>query len=65
MRTLKADEIGKTCERLGMTQKQFAATFHLSLWTVRNWEQEIRLLPVPRRSSMAADQDFDPYHEGS
>jgi putative transcriptional regulator len=22
-----------------MTQEQFAATFHISLWTVRNWEQ--------------------------
>ena len=40
MRTLKADEIVKTRERLGMTQEQFAATFHISLWTLRNWEQE-------------------------
>jgi putative transcriptional regulator len=39
MRTLKPDEIVKTRERLGMTQEQFASTFHMSLWTLRNWEQ--------------------------
>jgi putative transcriptional regulator len=39
MRTLKPDEIVKTRERLGMTQEQFASTFHVSLWTLRNWEQ--------------------------
>jgi putative transcriptional regulator len=39
VRTLKPDEILKTRERLGMTQDEFAAAFHLKLWTVRNWEQ--------------------------
>jgi len=39
MRTLRADEIVKTRERLGMTQDQFCAAFHLKLWTLRNWEQ--------------------------
>lgn len=40
MRELKPAEIVKLRERLDMTQEQFAATFHVSLWTLRNWEQE-------------------------
>ena len=39
MRQLKPDEIVKLRERLGMTQEQFVAAFHLRLWTLRNWEQ--------------------------
>jgi len=39
MRTLKPNEIVKARAQLGMTQEQFAAKFHISLWTLRNWEQ--------------------------
>lgn len=39
MRTLKAGEIQEMRERLHMTQEQFAATFHISPWTLRKWEQ--------------------------
>jgi putative transcriptional regulator len=39
MRDLRAGEIVKMRERLGMTQAEFAATFHLSLSTLRKWEQ--------------------------
>jgi putative transcriptional regulator len=39
MRLLKPTEIQKARERLGMSQDQFAATFHLSASTVRKWEQ--------------------------
>lgn len=39
MRLLKPGEIQKTRERLGLSQDQFAATFHMSPWTLRKWEQ--------------------------
>jgi putative transcriptional regulator len=39
MRILKPAEIQKARERLGMSQDQFAATFHLSPSTLRKWEQ--------------------------
>ena len=39
MKDLRANEIVKVRERLGMTQAEFAATFHLSLSTLRKWEQ--------------------------
>ena len=39
MRLLKPGEIQKVRERLGLSQDQFAATFHISAWTLRKWEQ--------------------------
>jgi putative transcriptional regulator len=42
MRLLKPGEIQKTRERLGMTQDQFAATFHISAATLRKWERGAR-----------------------
>lgn len=40
MRALKPGEIQQLREkRLGMTQDEFAATFHISPWTLRKWEQ--------------------------
>jgi putative transcriptional regulator len=40
MRALKPAEIQQLREkRLDMTQEQFAATFHISPWTIRKWEQ--------------------------
>ena len=39
MRLLKPSEIQKARERLGMSQDQFADTFHLSASTLRKWEQ--------------------------
>ena len=40
MRVLKPAEIQQLREkRMDMTQEQFAATFHLSPWTLRKWEQ--------------------------
>jgi putative transcriptional regulator len=40
MRALKPAEIQQLREkRLDMTQEQFAATFHMSPWTLRKWEQ--------------------------
>jgi putative transcriptional regulator len=42
MRILKAGEIAKLREGLGLSQPEFAATFHISLATLRKWEQDQR-----------------------
>jgi putative transcriptional regulator len=39
VRALRAAEIVKMREGLGMTQAEFAETFHVSLSTLRSWEQ--------------------------
>ena len=39
MRVFTASEIKTLRERLGMTQAEFAASFHLSIRTVQKWEQ--------------------------
>jgi putative transcriptional regulator len=39
MRVLEPTDIATLRKRLDMSQDQFAATFHISLWTLRNWEQ--------------------------
>ena len=49
MRMLKPREIQEMRERLNMTQEQFAATFHISPWTLRKWEQGER---TPSGASM-------------
>lgn len=36
-------------QKLGLTQQQFALQFGISLATVRNWEQGIRVPPGPAR----------------
>ena len=41
-RRIKAVDIAQTRKKLGMTQEQFAATFCISLNTLRNWEQGLR-----------------------
>lgn len=42
MRILTPAEIQMVRKRLGMSQVTFARTFHLSLATVRSWEDGIR-----------------------
>lgn len=39
MRSLTPKQIQAARERLGMSQDTFAETFHISVGTVRNWEQ--------------------------
>ena len=39
MKALKAAEIKKVRDGLGMSQAQFAKTFHLSLRSLQEWEQ--------------------------
>ena len=42
-------DVAAVRERLGMTQEEFAATFGVSVATLRNWEQGRRLPRGPAR----------------
>ena len=39
-------------KKLGMTQNEFAETFHVSAGTVKNWEQKRRALEGPAKTLM-------------
>jgi putative transcriptional regulator len=41
-------------QRLGMTQVEFAETFHLSITTLRDWEQHRSIPDAPARALLLA-----------
>ena len=41
-------------ERMGLTQREFAAAFHLPLTTLRDWEQRRSLPDAPARALLLA-----------
>lgn len=44
-------------ERMGLTQREFAAAFHLPLTTLRDWEQRRTTPDAPARALLAIERD--------
>lgn len=55
-----APDVRTVRERLGLSQQEFAARFHLSLRTVQEWEQRRRMPDGPARALLQIiDRELD------
>ena len=49
---VEAVDVGQIRKELGMTQNEFAKRFHISVGTLRNWEQKRRAPEGPAKTLM-------------
>ncbi|MGE0829740.1 MAG: helix-turn-helix domain-containing protein [Hyphomonadaceae bacterium] len=53
-KTRRVSRVKALRERMGLTQREFAAAFHLPLTTLRDWEQRRSIPDAPARALLLA-----------